>query len=162
MYNGMVDKGLAVVKAARDRYNGLHRNPWDEEECGHHYARAMSSWALLLALSGFHYDGVKGVIGFAPAVAQKQFASFWSCGSGWGTVSIRERKRDHVVDLTPLYGALRLTALQLPGKRIRPGGAELTRNGVPLRGSGDVKDYVTVRCSEPVVLEKGDTLRVAY
>ena len=67
IYNDLVDEGLKVVKAARDRYNGLHRNPWDEEECGHHYARAMSSWALLLALSGFHYDGVTGVMAFAPA-----------------------------------------------------------------------------------------------
>ena len=51
MYEGLLEEGLSIVKAVRDRYDGLRRNPWDEVECGHHYARAMSSWAVLLALS---------------------------------------------------------------------------------------------------------------
>ncbi|MDH7561587.1 MAG: GH116 family glycosyl hydrolase [bacterium] len=43
IYNGWIDEGLSVVKGARDRYDGLRRNPWEEIECGHHYARAMAS-----------------------------------------------------------------------------------------------------------------------
>src|SRR5690606_27376078 len=42
-----------VVKAVRDRHDGRKRNPWNEAEFGHHYARSMSSWSLLTALSGF-------------------------------------------------------------------------------------------------------------
>src|SRR5947199_4066451 len=62
IYQGLVEEGMIVAKAARDRYDGLPRppiarNPWDEIECGGHYARAMSSWSLLLALSGWEYDG---------------------------------------------------------------------------------------------------------
>jgi uncharacterized protein (DUF608 family) len=52
IYEGLLEEGLSIVKAVRDRYDGLRRNPWDEVECGHHYARAMSSWGVLLALSG--------------------------------------------------------------------------------------------------------------
>src|SRR6185312_893520 len=43
IYEGLVSEGLEIVKAVRDRYDGEKRNPWDEVECGHHYARAMSS-----------------------------------------------------------------------------------------------------------------------
>jgi non-lysosomal glucosylceramidase len=39
----------------RARYDGEKRNPWDEAECGHHYARAMAAWSGVLALSGFRY-----------------------------------------------------------------------------------------------------------
>lgn len=46
---GMRQKGLRIVKAVRRRYDGSTRNPFDEYECGHWYARAMSSYALLLA-----------------------------------------------------------------------------------------------------------------
>src|SRR5262249_39997847 len=56
LYEGLLAEGLEIVKAVRDRYDGAKRNPWDEVECGHHYARAMASWSLLLALSGFEYD----------------------------------------------------------------------------------------------------------
>ena len=33
----------------------------EEAECGHHYARAMASWAAVLALSGFRYHGGRRV-----------------------------------------------------------------------------------------------------
>ena len=45
-----------VVAAIRQRYDGNKRNPFDEAECGHHYARAMISWGLINAWSGFDYD----------------------------------------------------------------------------------------------------------
>lgn len=85
IYEGMVSEGLSIVRAARDRYDGRRRNPWNEVECGHHYARAMSSWGLLLALSGFSYSVPEGRLGFAPALNQEDFRTFWSLGSTWGT-----------------------------------------------------------------------------
>ena len=38
---GMVDEALQIVRACRDRYDGTVRNPFDEYECGHWYARAL-------------------------------------------------------------------------------------------------------------------------
>ena len=38
-----------VVKDIRDRYDGRKRNPFDEAECGHHYARALVAWSVLKA-----------------------------------------------------------------------------------------------------------------
>ena len=47
MMTGHVAKGLEIVRAVRDRYDGRVRNPFNEYECGHWYARAMSSYGLL-------------------------------------------------------------------------------------------------------------------
>jgi hypothetical protein len=85
IYEGKVEEGLSIVKAVRDRYDGRKRNPWNEVECGHHYARAMSSWGVLTALSGFSYAGMDGRVGFAPAVSAADFRCFWSAGTGWGS-----------------------------------------------------------------------------
>ena len=85
LYEGLLQEGLSIVRAVRDRHDGWRRNPWDEVECGHHYARAMSSWGLLLALSGFEYSGVRMTLGFAPPLYAEDFRTFWSAGSGWGS-----------------------------------------------------------------------------
>jgi len=85
IYEGLVEEGLTVVKSARDRYDGRRRNPWDEVECGHHYARAMSSWGVLLALGGFSYSGPAMKMGFDPKVGADDFRTVWTAGSGWGT-----------------------------------------------------------------------------
>lgn len=84
LYEDQLDEGLSVVKAIRDRYNGLNRNPWNEIECGSNYARSMASYSLLHALGGFEYDMVRGIVGFSPKVNQGNYRSFWSLGSGWG------------------------------------------------------------------------------
>ena len=45
MLMGLVEEGLEIVRVCRDRYDGRVRNPFNEYECGHWYARAMSSTA---------------------------------------------------------------------------------------------------------------------
>lgn len=86
---GWVEEGLELVQAVRDRHDGIRRNPWDEVECGHHYARSMSSWMLLLALSGFHCDLDQQTMAFAPleqiSTEQDRLSTFWSNGVAWGT-----------------------------------------------------------------------------
>ena len=49
---GLVDEGLDVVRAARDRHDGARRNPWNDIECGSYYARSMSAWQLVNAWAG--------------------------------------------------------------------------------------------------------------
>ncbi len=87
IYEGLLEEGLSVVKAVRDRYDGLRRNPWNEVECGHHYARAMSSWGVLTALSGFSYSGPEMRMGFDPKMNADDFRTVWTAGSGWGVYS---------------------------------------------------------------------------
>ena len=113
VWEGFLEEGLAVVKGARDRYDGERRNPYDEVECGHHYARALSSWSLLLALSGFHYSAPERGMGFFPKVFPEDFRCFWSTGSGWGTFRMRVRRRRLRAELSVLYGELELEKLEL-------------------------------------------------
>jgi non-lysosomal glucosylceramidase len=109
MYEGLVEEGLSIVKAVRDRYNGERRNPWDEIECGHHYARAMSSWGLLLALSGYSYSGSAMSLGFVPQVYAEDFRTFWSTGSAWGGYFQKaEAEKTQKVGLTVASGELKL------------------------------------------------------
>jgi uncharacterized protein (DUF608 family) len=87
MLMGMVEQGLEVVRTCRDRYDGRVRNPFDEYECGHWYARAMSSYALLQGLSGARYDAVDKTLFIEPLIPG-DFRSFLSTGTGYGTVGV--------------------------------------------------------------------------
>lgn len=106
IYRGHIDEGLEMVKAVRKRFDGKRRNPWDEYETGHHYARALSSWALLTALSGFQYDMTEGWVDFHPAIREDDFTTFWSTGKAWGTYSQKKNKKTGKPEreLTVLYG----------------------------------------------------------
>jgi hypothetical protein len=88
---GLVGEGLEVVRACRARYDGRTRNPFDEYEWGHWYARAMASYGLLQALSGARYDAIDGVLHLQPAV-RGDFRSFISTAGGYGTVGVADGK----------------------------------------------------------------------
>ena len=88
---GFVKEGLTIVKALRSRYDGRSRNPWNEYECGNYYARAMASFALLGALSGFRYSAVQKTLWFGPRVGGRPFKTFFSTASGYGTIALDER-----------------------------------------------------------------------
>jgi len=88
---GFVHEGLTIVKALRSRYDGRVRNPWNEYECGNYYARAMASYALLSAISGFRYSAVTKTLWFGPRVNARPFRTFFSSASGFGTITLDTR-----------------------------------------------------------------------
>ena len=85
---GFVTEGLTIVKALRSRYDGKTRNPWNEYECGNYYARAMSSYSLLGALSGFRYSAVEKTLWFGPRTSIRPFRSFFSAASAFGAIEL--------------------------------------------------------------------------
>ncbi len=89
IYSGMVSEGIECIHNIRARYDGEKRSPWDEAECGHHYARAMASWTSLVALSGFQYDGANSSVVAVPRIPHDNFHCFWATATGWGTFSYR-------------------------------------------------------------------------
>jgi non-lysosomal glucosylceramidase len=108
IYEGLLEEGLTIVKAVRERHDGYRRNPWDEVECGHHYARSMASWALLTALSGFKFDMVKGEMSFNPAINKENFSTFWSTGKSWGIYKQQKNPQTGELEsvIEVLYGNL--------------------------------------------------------
>ena len=93
LYEGMIDEGLKVITNIRDRYDGRKRSPFDEAECGHHYARAMTAYGAVLALTGFNYSGVNKHMKFKPVEGNY----FWSNGSTFGTVT--QKKNDKIFEI---------------------------------------------------------------
>ena len=106
LMEGLVEPALLIVKAARDRYDGRQRSPWNEIECGDHYARAMSSWALLEAAAGFHYSAPEKRLRFAPKLAPESFQAFFVTESAWGSFAQRVEGRRQIETLTVAWGRL--------------------------------------------------------
>ena len=88
MLMGEVDAGLEIVRILRDRYDGRVRNPFNEYECGHWYARAMASYGLIQGLTGIRYDAVERTLYIEPRV-QGDFRAFLSTEGGYGTVGVQ-------------------------------------------------------------------------
>lgn len=114
LYEGMEQEGLEVITNIRNRYNGSKRNPFDEAECGHHYARAMASWAGILAQSGFQFSAVEQSMKFHA----KQGTWFWSNGAAWGTCHIKKENEKWVAYLEVLHGEVTIKSFQL-GKELK-------------------------------------------
>ncbi|HUU54693.1 MAG TPA: GH116 family glycosyl-hydrolase [Armatimonadota bacterium] len=163
IYEGFVEEGLSIVRGTRDRHTGNQRNPWDEFECGHHYVRSMASYSLLLALSGFSYSAAEARLGFSPKVYQRDFRTFFSVASGWGTYEQRVSGRGAEMVLRIESGSLRVaeiaTSLAVPrdrtararvGRRVLTAAVRRSRAGVALMFDG------------PVVVQAGETLRIRF
>ncbi len=163
VYEGRVSDGLTLVKAVRDRHEGARRNPWNEVECGNHYARSMASWSLVIALSGFQYSAPDEWIGFAPKVHPEDFRGFFCTGGAWGV--FRQKLEEHRgrAELRIEEGRLRVRRIVVSlGRDAAPAMLRATRGTrrlrcVPLRlddGRLEVTfdRSATVRPGEPLVL----------
>jgi len=90
MLIGCVPEGLDIVRTCRLRYDGVRRNPFNEYECGHWYARAMSSYGLLQGLTGAWYDPATQTLTVKSRVGD--FRSFLATAGGFGTVVYKAGK----------------------------------------------------------------------
>ena len=88
---GEIDKALEIIRTARDRYDGKKRNPYDEYECGHWYARALSSYSLIQGYTGIRYDEVDKTL-YIDKAPSRELVSFLSTAEGYGLVHIKQGK----------------------------------------------------------------------
>ena len=111
MLMGKVKEGLDIVRASRDRYDGRIRNPFNEYECGHWYARALSSYGYLQALTGVRYDAVDKTLYIDSKIGD--FTSFLSTETGFGTVSLKAGQ----CTLKVVYGKINVEKTIVSGRR---------------------------------------------
>jgi uncharacterized protein (DUF608 family) len=165
IYEGLVEEGFAVVKGARDRYDGIPRapigrNPWNEIECGGHYARAMSSWSLLLALSGWEYDGPRQALRFTPRHTPENFKGFFAGPDGWGSLRQAREGAAQRNELSVREGRLALTELTLAAA-VAPKRVKVECGGKTIPSSFSLKDgAVVVVLQRPASVLAGQTMLV--
>jgi hypothetical protein len=111
IYEGQTDSGLECIRDIRERYDGRRRSPFDEAECGHHYARAMASWAAVLALTGFHYSAVDKRMAFAARPGR----FFWSTGYGYGSCLLEQKGDGFEISIAVFGGKVSMQEFALSG-----------------------------------------------
>jgi non-lysosomal glucosylceramidase len=107
IYENMNAQALRVISDTRNRYDGYKRNPFNEEECGNHYARAMASWSALIAFSRFNYSAVEKEF----TITARPGNYFWSNGYSWGNAIVD----DHTVLIAVHFGKLDIQSIHLQG-----------------------------------------------
>ncbi len=120
IYEGFLEDGLTIIDGIRSRYDGVKRSPWDEVECGHHYARALSSYCVILALTGFESDIPNRRISFRPVINRENFTSFFSCGKAWGMFYRKETDKGVNYAIKLCGGSLEGILVYCDGDLIQP------------------------------------------
>ena len=166
VWEGMLLEGLAICRGVHERYHPRSHNPWNEVECGDHYARAVASYGVFLALCGFEYHGPKGHIGFAPRMNADDFAAAFTAAEGWGTFTQKRQGNTQENTLQVLWGRLRVNsiALEAPGEnrvkavvRIKSGTGEKEVGVSRMEQTGR---RVVIYLAVPLQLETGQTVTV--
>ncbi|MDQ3539376.1 MAG: non-lysosomal glucosylceramidase, partial [Chloroflexota bacterium] len=132
IHEGLVDEGLRIVEAARERYSGVKRNPYNDIECGDHYARAMAGWTVLEALAGYRYDATEAAITLDPANDRESFRGPFVAGTGWGTATVNP---DGTGSLAVRFGEVALREISFPS---RSGSLTVSLNGVSIQSTCEV------------------------
>ena len=114
-FEGMMTEALNVVESTRRRFDGERRNPWNEPECGHHYARALASWACFAAWSGFRYSAPERELTLMPRTRRQAFRCFWSVPTGWGSFTHTLKPQGQSVQVQVAEGTIAVGRLAVNG-----------------------------------------------
>jgi non-lysosomal glucosylceramidase len=155
LYAGMIREGLECIENIRRRYDGERRNPYDEAECGHHYARAMAAWSAVLALSGFRYHGFEKSVVVAPRIHPADFRSIWSTATAWGTFSHSLPEGKLRFTLAVAAGQLVCRSVELSRAAGAQSSARLGKIDLPHQARGRVIVF-----PRDVLLKEGDKLEL--
>lgn len=109
MLCGEVNKGMDIVRECRKRYDGRIRNPFNEYECGHWYARALSSYGYIQALTGLRYDAVQKTMYVQSKLGD--FTGFISTEKGFGTLTLQGK----IPRLKVVHGSIEVQQFNING-----------------------------------------------
>ncbi len=161
-WEGMLTEALAICRGVHERYHPAKQNPWNEVECGDHYARAMASHGVFLGLCGFEYHGPRGHLGFAPRLQPEDFRAAFTTAEGWGTLRQQIGPKAQKAEIELKWGRLRLNTVSLDlneqvepsGVRVRVAGKRIEAN---LKRDGG---RLTVQFGREVVLAAGQKAEI--
>jgi non-lysosomal glucosylceramidase len=159
---GLVKEGLAVIRTVDDRYDGEKRNPFNEVECGDHYARSMAGYGALITICGFEYHGPKGHIGFAPKLTPEDFRAPFTAAKGWGTYAQKMTNDALQASIALKYGGMKVNTISLePAEGASPQSVKVTLGGKELKSTSQEKDgKIQVTLDRELDLAAGQTLEI--
>ena len=159
-WEGMATEALAICRGIHDRYHPSKHNPWNEVECGDHYARGMASYGVFTGLCGFEYHGPKGHLGFAPRITPERFRGAFTAAEGWGTLSQERTAQRQVNRIEVKWGKLRLKTLAFElAEDVQVKGATVSVAGKPVEADLEQDGKrLQVALQEPVFVEAGQAL----
>ncbi|MCC7354263.1 MAG: hypothetical protein IT330_10940 [Anaerolineae bacterium] len=162
LYEGLIEEAFTVARTARDRHDGARRSPWNEIECGDHYVRAMSSWALLDAVAGYRYDAGDGFLGFAPRLTPESFRAFFIGARGWGALAQQVNGHEQRVMLTVAYGEVIVQKLVFRrAEQVSVQAVKVIANGQAVEAGWLLAEGETqIGLNVPVSVTAGQTLEV--
>jgi hypothetical protein len=176
--SGLLREGYAIVRAIYDRYDGRLRtdltaadsaswgysgNPFGDDECGKFYARAMSSWSLLLASQGFIYDAASGMIGFKPVWKPEKHVSFFTTAEGYGLFTQKRTSKRQVDRIEVKSGNVEVNTLvfELP-MQVTPVDINMNLSGTIIHETHAVTDNIlTITLDSRIHLKQGQSLEVS-
>ena len=162
VWENMLTEALAICRGVEDRYAPAKHNPFNEVECGDHYARAMASWGVYTALAGFEYHGPKGHMGFAPRITPENFRAAFTAAEGWGgfTQTRKDNVQSQTVELR--WGRLNLKTLAfaIPADW-KTAGVVVRLNDKPLSNKALLSaSRAEIEMDEAIELSNGDKLTI--
>ena len=170
IYEGLLDEARQIVRTARSRYDGRRRdglnsgpggNPYNELECGKFYARAMSSWSLLLASQGIVLEGPQGILGFKPKWQPADHRSFFTAPEGWGLFVQQSTARQQLERIEVRHGRLQVQELVFVLPEAGPATAAVSISGRPVNASLRQQEReVRVVLEQETVVPEGDVIEV--
>lgn len=154
---GLTDEGLTLLRALWARHDGSRRNPYNEIECGDHYARAMSGWSVLEALTGTSWNAVDQTLRLSAGAGTAPGRTPFLTDTGWGTVT---RHPDTGFDLACRGGAFELRKVMLSGRTATAVVVEVDGAAVNARVSSS-ESAVLISLEVPVRLTAGTTMTLS-
>ncbi|HUT35303.1 MAG TPA: GH116 family glycosyl hydrolase [Planctomycetota bacterium] len=159
VWDGLLTEALAICRGIQDRYHPSKHNPYNEVECGDHYARAMASWGVYTALCGYEYHGPKGHLGFAPRLTPDDFRAAFTAAEGWGLFTQKRQGNVQANRIEVRWGKLRLKTLALAVREgLKTPTVAVTVAGKPVEASSSVKDgRLLITLAGELMLGEGQT-----
>lgn len=151
MDHGRYADGLKIVETTHRRYLRAGQ-PWNQVECGGHYSRAMSSWATMLAATGFKPDFPNNRLTIMPRVTG-DFHAPWITKAAYGTV----QRTGRTLSVRCVSGKLEIKQLMTS-----PGLKTIRFNGRPIKAQiEESADAVVFKVQSSLSLGESDVISVS-